>query len=375
MLAMSVTDIINSINASNEAFDALGLPDDASENEVKERFKILRKTIHPDKNGGSESSTEAFKKLQNFYKEIISQQQNRHNVDQESEEDGDYNDSAEEERIFQEFWEKLHRRERGNWEEYVRAQNSSFQEQKEKSNYTNEIFLWRILETFLMFYIILLLGIFAASIRDGSNEKPSFSIKPIKSPQYLSNQTVFENECYSKEFCAILFFSDSGMCNDFKRKEYKKVFVESIDLLQNELKRDYHGDKLRKLGTLWTRTSDQAQLFESIKNPPDLPFVLLANFARDKFWVKSVERIEGMKTVPYWILNGLRGREKDDLVKLKTSGWSRWSTRLQKEMLKIKPNDFTETEEELYSLVDMLYYPFYAKSVMRLFIPYFCMIM
>ena len=39
MLAMSVTDIINSINASNEAFDALGLPDDASENEVKERFK------------------------------------------------------------------------------------------------------------------------------------------------------------------------------------------------------------------------------------------------------------------------------------------------------------------------------------------------
>ena len=165
------------------------------------------------------------------------------------------------------------------------------------------------------------------------------------------------------------------MCNDFMRKEHKNVFVESIDLLQNELKRDYYGDKLRKLGTLWTRTSDQAQLFESIENPPDLPFVLLANFARDKFWVKSVERIEGMKTVPYWILNGLRGREKDGLVKLKTSGWSRWSTRLQKEMLKIKPNDFTETEKELYSLVDMLYYPFYPKAVMRLFIPYFCMIM
>ena len=91
--------------------------------------------------------------------------------------------------------------------------------------------------------------------------------------------------------------------------------------------------------------------------------------------MKSVERIEDMKTVPNWILNGLKGKEKDVLVKLITSGWSRWSTRLQKDMLKIKSIDYTETEEELDSWIDMLYYPFYPKAVMRIFIPYFCMIM
>ena len=69
---------IDRINSARNAHQALGLYSDASEKDVERRYKELVLQVHPDKNDGRQDATEAFKKLQVFYKEIIERKNNNH---------------------------------------------------------------------------------------------------------------------------------------------------------------------------------------------------------------------------------------------------------------------------------------------------------
>ena len=78
----NVQELIDRLNNKNDPYEALGLHQTASQSEIHDRNKYLRKLVHPDKNGGSEKATKAFQRLQIFCTEL----QNRRFKKKESEE-------------------------------------------------------------------------------------------------------------------------------------------------------------------------------------------------------------------------------------------------------------------------------------------------
>lgn len=63
-------------------YDDLGVNKDASKDEIKQAYKKMAIKWHPDKNGGSEQSTQKFKEINNAYS-VLSDDQKRKKYDKE----------------------------------------------------------------------------------------------------------------------------------------------------------------------------------------------------------------------------------------------------------------------------------------------------
>ena len=62
-------------------YQTLGVPRDASEKELKKRYRKLAQQYHPDKNPGDKASEEKFKDINEAY-EVLSDAEKRRKYDQ-----------------------------------------------------------------------------------------------------------------------------------------------------------------------------------------------------------------------------------------------------------------------------------------------------
>ena len=67
---VAVTAEIGRVLAAADAFEVLGVGCDASEEDVDAAFKALRAKVHPDKNGNSQESTDAFTRVSAAYESV-----------------------------------------------------------------------------------------------------------------------------------------------------------------------------------------------------------------------------------------------------------------------------------------------------------------
>ena len=86
-----------------------------------------------------------------------------------------------------------------------------------------------------------------------------------------------------------------------------------------------------ELGKLWSWRGDQPEIegalgADSSVSYSDNPLVLLASFAGQRFWVRTVHNYQEMGDTASWVLRRLRGQEAASRGQMVTSAWSRYST-------------------------------------------------
>ena len=71
---------MNNIDNNENLYEILGINKSASQEEIKKAYRKLSMEYHPDRNNGSEASTEKFKKISAAY-ETLGDESNRRNYD------------------------------------------------------------------------------------------------------------------------------------------------------------------------------------------------------------------------------------------------------------------------------------------------------
>ena len=71
---------MNNIDNNENLYEILGINKSASQEEIKKAYRKLSMEYHPDRNNGSEVSTEKFKKISAAY-ETLGDESNRRNYD------------------------------------------------------------------------------------------------------------------------------------------------------------------------------------------------------------------------------------------------------------------------------------------------------
>ena len=316
---------IDRINSARNAHQALGLYSDASDKDVERRYKELILQVHPDKNDDRQDATEAFKKLQVYYKEIIERKNNNHfgsepeNTADEEEEGGQYQYgdgewcwTRAEEDVFA-GWERRHWDWRWTWRDLT------------------DFFSWNYSagltegdKTFMgIGFIILIIftAIGISVINLSSDEAPEVPLPPH--PSQLHNQKIFHQECGAKDLCVIIFFPSSGLCANSFRHQQLDYFVHSLQSVASQL-------TVSHLGTLWTLFGDQDELESALDtfSPRDRPVVLLASFTKHRFWTRSLQGDDDMRRVAPWILRCVKRKENcHQISSMRTSNWTRWNTK------------------------------------------------
>ena len=320
----NVQEHIDRLNNKNDAHEALGLLQNASESEISDRFKYLRKLVHPDKNGGSEQATKAFQRLQNFYSTLLTPNDD---INQNTFPDEDFYDDEWEEREFE------------------RKQEESYQQYKREfeKEYTDDLFRrragvfergdWNFIKVFLLILAIFLaIGFHTIRNRKATNQIHPYLPRTLHPPEQLSNQTIFMRECYNVKSCVILFLPEKGMCSDKKSEENRQYFETSFKTFSLK-------QKIRKneLGRLWTHYRDQQELENGIQivNETMTPLLIFANFGTEKYWSKRLKNNDNEETIRSWIFRCLKGKENSPF-NFDISKWSRYSSNTGKYIPKIK---------------------------------------
>ena len=323
---------IDRINSARNAHQALGLYSDASEKDVERRYKELILQVHPDKNDGRQDATEAFKKLQVFYKEIIERKNNNHfgsepeNTADEEEDpepepggqyeyrDGEWGWTRAEEDVF-DGWERRQWHWRWTWRDLTDFFTWNFSAGLSEGD-----------KTFMGigFIILIIFTAIGVSVININRDPPLDAAPEVPLPPHpsqLHNQKIFHQECGAKDLCVIIFFPSSGLCADSFRYQQLDYFVHSLQRVASQL-------TLSHLGTLWTLFGDQDELESAIDTlrPRDKPVVLLASFTKDRFWTRSLQGDDDMRRVAPWILRCVKRKENCHQISLKTSNWTRWNT-------------------------------------------------
>ena len=120
---------IDRLNRKDDSHEALGLHPDASEEEIEDRYKYLRKLVHPDKNEGRKDATEAFQKLQICYQKLLNP-----NVDVNENifPSEDFFDDDLEEKEFERYQQWKREFEKEYTEDIFRRRNGEFERQNLK---------------------------------------------------------------------------------------------------------------------------------------------------------------------------------------------------------------------------------------------------
>ena len=314
-------ELIDRLNNKNDAHEALGLHQNAPENEINDRYKYLRKLVHPDKNDGCEQATKAFQRLQNFYTILLKPGED---VNQNTfpNEDDDSFDAEFEAREFKRYQQWRREFEREYTEDTFRRSNGEFARAD-----------WNFIKVFLSILgVFMAIGFYTIHNRNVTNQNHPYLPPTLHPPEQLVNQAIFMRECYNVKSCVILFLPEKGMCSEKKSEEIRQYFETSFETFDLKY-------KIRKneLGRLWTHYRDQQELENGIQivNETMTPLLIFANFGKEKYWSKKLESSENEKTIRRWIFRCSRGREKKSFD-FDVSKWSVYSSITGKYIPKIK---------------------------------------
>ena len=327
----NVKELIHRLNNKNDAHEALGLHQNASEKEINDRYKYLRKLVHPDKNGGCEHATKAFQRLYNFYTKLlkpgedINQNTYTNEADEEddsSDEEDDSSDDEFEAREFERYQQWKREFEKEYTEDVFRRRNGEFR--RADLNF---------IKVFLSILIVFL-AIGFVTIHNRKATKPNLPYLPrtLHPPEQLLNQTIFMRECYNVKSCVILFLPEKGMCSEKKSEEKRQYFETSFETFALK-----HKIRKNELGRLWTHYQDQQELENGIQilNETMTPLLIFANFGKEKYWSKKLENNENEETIRRWIFRCSKGKEKKSFD-FDVSKWSIYSSITGKYIPKIK---------------------------------------
>jgi len=306
---------IDRLNNKNDPYEALGLHQNASESEINDRYKYLRKHVHPDKNGGCEQATKAFQRLQNFYTTLSNSSED---INQNTFPDEDSSDDEWEAREDERFqrWKREFEKEYA--EDLFRRRNGEFERGNRKF----------IKVSLLVVVVFLAIGLYNIEDRKVTRQNHSYILQTLHPPTQLSNQTIFMRECYNVtgKSCVILFLPEKGLCSEKKSDETRQYFETSLR-------------KIRKseLGRLWTHYGDQQELENGIQivNETMTPLLIFANFGKEKYWSKRLKNKEDVETIRSWISRCSKGKEIGSF-NFDVSKWSIYTSRTGKYIPKIK---------------------------------------
>ena len=313
---------IDRLNYKNDPYEALGLHQNASESEINDRYKYLRKHVHPDKNGGCEQATKAFQRLQNFYTTLSNSSEdiNQNTVPDEDSSDDEW--EAREDERFQR-WKREFEKEYA--EDLFRRRNGEFERGNRKF----------IKVSLLVVVVFLAIGLYNIEDRKVTRQNHSYIPQTLHPPTQLSNQTIFMRECYNVtgKSCVILFLPEKGLCSEKKSEEIKQYFETSFETFA--LKQKIRNNAL---GRLWTYYRDQPQLENGIQivNETMTPLLIFANFGKVKYMSKKLENSENGESIRSWVFRCLNGKEKSSF-NFDVSKWSTYSSIMGKYIPKIKP--------------------------------------
>ena len=306
---------IDRLNRKDDSHEALGLHPDASEEEIEDRYKYLRKLVHPDKNEGRKDATEAFQKLQIFYQKLLNPYVD---INENIFPSDSFFDDDLEEKEFEKYQQWKKEFEKEYTEDIFRRRNGDFERQNLK-------------------FIIITLSILAGFLAIGfhtihnhklSNHYHSYRSTNLSPPTHLSSQTVFIRECYQvkNKSCVILFLPESGICSEKMNELNRKHFETSVQKI-----------KTYELGRMWSHYGDQHELEYSINVSNDTvpPFLLFADFRKEKFGVKKLQEYDDKTRIREWI-SGFSKRELENGFNMNTSKWSKWSSKLARTLPNIK---------------------------------------